>query len=208
MTLPIPATARWSSSASPSATASRSRRRVSASSVRSSGRAGPGRAPAARAWRIELRSEAARRTGASKQTATLPLVSSTHARAPRGQPPRLARAVAVPGALHPQVGAQRGAALEADEQVLAARLDRARPARRRARQVGHAAESRRGWARAAVTTAARRARRRSTVAVRKIVSPSGMDRCVPAAGPQRPARPVGILRAPRKTRYRTRSAHA
>ncbi len=96
--------------------------------------------------------------------------------------PRLPGSVAVPGALHPQVGVQRQPAVEIDEQVLALASHRADPAAHDPRQLGSARARRRQP----------RPRRRPALAPGRPPSGGG---CRPQAPARRPApgpgRPAG-----------------
>ena len=118
-TFPIPATRRWSSSASPS-----SRPLVLAPQVRDHrgevGRLGE-----------DVRPEPARAARGQLEHRPVPehrLALGAGQHEPRLAAPRAPRSTHLPAAAHAQVAAQHEAALEAQEQVLADRLDRLEPA--------------------------------------------------------------------------------
>ena len=136
---PMPATLRWSSSASPIA----ARLVVVAQAARGSGARRSRRPSDVRAERRQARSKRVREsvisssTGPSNSTTSCSAVRIT-SQARRGErAPALAAPVDAPLPAHAQVRVQRQVALEADEQVLAARVDRAHgPPGRAARASG------------------------------------------------------------------------
>ena len=118
-TFPIPATRRWSSRASPSSRPWCSRRRFATMPARSGGSA--------------RMSGPSRRVPRAVSSSTGPFQSTASRSAPRQHEPGLAVRLGaalddLPAAAHAQVAAQDQAALEAQEQVLADRLDRLEPA--------------------------------------------------------------------------------
>ena len=168
----MPASARWSSSASP--ISSVGARRVAQAAKRLGG---------IEVGRQEVRPERRERRvealGARLEQLDDRGVEADRDRAgdledeagPAGRPaPALAGPVAVPRAVHPQVRPQLEAAVEPDQQVLAQRLDRVDRAGRRSRWTCGPGP---GRARAARTSRPTRYGRRPA-AVRKSVSPSGI----------------------------------
>ena len=122
-------------SASAARPGSRSRRSASAASAAPArrARAGPARAADSAGWSASARvsnSSTHRRVEADRDRAR----DLEHEPRPGRRPaPALAGPVAVPRAVHPQVGPQLEAVVEADQQVLAVRLDRVDRRARRAR---------------------------------------------------------------------------
>ena len=121
----MPASARWSSSASPivdrRAPASRRRRCASAASKSAASRSGPSRDSAG--WSASARGleQLDHRRVEADGDGARDLEDEPR---PRRRPaPALAGPVAMPRAVHPQVGPELEAAVEPDQQVLALRLD-------------------------------------------------------------------------------------
>ena len=113
---PIPATTRWSTRTSPSSRAgsvARSRATRSGTRVASASRSGPSRRASAR---IEL-SAPARSTGS-------PPSAACAGRATGDPPGPLADPCDTPAPVHPEMTAKNDIALEAEQQVLAHRVDR------------------------------------------------------------------------------------
>ena len=116
---------RWSTSASATdilaRAGSRSRRSASAPSNSGARRSGPSRP--SDGWSASARCSRSSTTGASKQTATAPGTSRTSRATGRRSAPRLARPVAMPRPVHPQMRPDLEAIVEANQEVLAERLD-------------------------------------------------------------------------------------
>ena len=197
MTFPIPATARWSSSASPSGTSTRGR--AAAARPRQGPAIAPaGPAPSAQrpAWRTRSASVSSSTTGASKQTATAASVSSTQtarrAGSRQGSPGRYRCQEPF---IRMCVRSHRPSE-KPISRCLPASLDRVARTTHQHRQVGDARKpgSRLGERAPHDSTHQRTTQHRG----------SSEDGVAFGHGPIVPAgstRPVGILRAPRKTRW-------
>ena len=147
-------------------------RRGSPRRRRSPARGGRARARRATGGAPRRAARAARRPARRSRRRPRPGTSMT-SRARRRRPaPALARPVAVPRPVHPQVRPDLQPVVEPDQEVLAERLDRGDPPTRRS---GRPAARRRGpGVRAAITVRPTRYGR-SPAAVRKSVSPSGIQ---------------------------------